>query len=71
MDSKSHLYSCLIRWDPRDNVFIATCAEFPGLSTFGENRTEALAEFDLVLCGFIESYEEDGVPLPEPKTVIE
>lgn len=62
-------YKFDISWSPNDDGFIATCPEFPGLSAFGESRAKALAEAEIALKLFIESYLEDGEALPEPETV--
>lgn len=62
-------YKFDISWSPNDDGFIATCPEFPGLSAFGKSRAMALAEAEIALKLFIESYLEDGEALPEPETV--
>jgi predicted RNase H-like HicB family nuclease len=60
-------YSTNISWSDEDGSYIATCPEFPGLSAFGETPEEALAEAHIALQLFIDTYNEDGVPLPEPQ----
>ena len=45
---------------------MATCPAFPGLSAFGETAEEALAEAQVALGLFMESYRERNIPLPEP-----
>jgi predicted RNase H-like HicB family nuclease len=64
-------YQFNLVWSNRDNEYMVTCPEFPGLSAFGETAEEALAEAQIALELFIETYQEDGVPLPEPQTVPE
>jgi predicted RNase H-like HicB family nuclease len=59
-------YSFDIAWSQEDEGYIATCPEFPGLSAFGENPTTALAEAEIALLGFIDTYEEQRIPLPKP-----
>ncbi len=49
-----------------DKGYIATCPDFPGLSAFGESEGEALEEAKVALELFIDSFKEDGEPLPEP-----
>ncbi len=61
-------YSVSVFWSDEDECFIATCPEFPLLSAHGETREEATAEFQIVLEMAIESYQEDGIELPKPKT---
>jgi len=60
-------YSINIFWSDEDESYIATCPEFPGLSAFGETPEEALAEAQIALQLFIDTYNEDGLPLPEPQ----
>lgn len=62
-------YKFDLAWSVEDEGYIATCPEFVGLSAFGETANEALAEAQVALKLFIETYKEKGIPLPEPKTV--
>jgi predicted RNase H-like HicB family nuclease len=62
-------YSFNLAWSDEDEGFIATCPEFPGLTAFGETAEEALSEASVALSLFIETYKEDGISLPEPKTL--
>lgn len=62
-----HRYSAQIVWSDEDEGFIATIPEFPTLSAFGETPAEALDEAHTALEGFLQIYEEDGLPLPEPR----
>lgn len=64
-------YSFNVIWSDEDKCFMATCPEFPGLSAFGNTPTEAIEEAQVALELFIEQYEEDGEPLPEPRRVQE
>ncbi len=61
-------YSVSVFWVEEDNCFVATCPEFSLLSAHGDTREEATSEFQIVLEMAIESYTEDGLELPEPKT---
>ncbi len=62
-------YGFNILWSDEDNGFIATCADFPGLSAFGETTDEALAEANIALELFIATLEETGKEVPEPTKV--
>ena len=64
-------YQFSLAWSNQDNEYMATCLEFPGLSAFGETAADALAEAQIALELFIETYRQDGVSLPEPQTVPE
>ncbi|MEX2540446.1 MAG: type II toxin-antitoxin system HicB family antitoxin [Trueperaceae bacterium] len=59
-------YSRQVFYSERDEGFIALCPEFPGLSAFGETVEDALNELDVALELGIETYQEEGWPLPEP-----
>ncbi len=62
-------YSFNVIWSERDKAYVATCPEFPGLSAFGDTADEAIEEAGVALSLFIEEYEADGVPLPDPRTL--
>lgn len=64
-------YQFNLTWSEEDDSYIATCPEFYGLSAFGDTPEEALAEAKIALELFIESYEADKIPLPEPNIVKE
>src|ERR1043165_907871 len=59
-------YPFNIEWSDEDQEYMATCLAFPGLSAFGETEEEALREAKIALAGFIETYEANNRPLPEP-----
>ncbi len=62
-------YSFNVIWSERDKAYVATCPEFPGLSAFGDTAAEAIEEAGVALDLFIEEYETDRVPLPEPRVL--
>jgi predicted RNase H-like HicB family nuclease len=62
-------YKFNLVWSDEDGGYIATCPEFVGLSAFGETPEEALAEAKVALSLFIETFQKQGLPLPEPQTV--
>lgn len=61
-------YSVNIFWVEADNCFIASCPEFPLLSAHGDTKEEAASEFQIVLEMAIDSYIEDKIELPKPRT---
>jgi predicted RNase H-like HicB family nuclease len=63
-------YSTTVFWDDADECFIATCPEFPLLSAHGDTREEATSEFQTVLEMAIESFEENNLELPKPRTAV-
>lgn len=60
-------YGYRVFWSEQDRGYIAVCPEFPDLSAFGETAEEALAEMKIALELAIETYEDEGWPLPEPR----
>ena len=62
-------YSLNITWSAEDQGYIATCPEFPGLSAFGETVEDAIAEAKLAQELFVETFEAEGIPLPEPHSL--
>ena len=62
-------YSFYVTWSERDKAFVATCPEFPTLSAFGNTPAQAIEEAGTALSLFVEEYEADGVPLPEPRRI--
>ncbi len=63
---KTDQYSFEIQWSPQDDVYVAFCQEFPGLSAFGDTRAEAVEEGEKALELFIEDYRKMADELPEP-----
>lgn len=62
-------YSVNLAWSDEDQAYIATSAEFPGLSGISENPDEALAELREALAMAIDTFEEEGLDLPDPRRV--
>ena len=63
-------YAIQIFWSEVDDCFVAVCEDFPGLSAFGETREDALAESQIALDLFIETYRSKGIKLPQPRSAI-
>ena len=61
-------YGFSVFWSDEDESYIAVCPEFPGLSALGDTPEAAVREAEITLRLFIEEYEKDAVPLPEPQT---
>ncbi|MEC4812600.1 MAG: type II toxin-antitoxin system HicB family antitoxin [Scytonema sp. PMC 1069.18] len=65
-------YTILIQWSDEDDCFVVTLPEFTNVMqpvTHGDTYEAALKNAQEVLEMLIESYTEDGQPLPEPRTV--
>lgn len=59
-------YSMLIQWSDEDQAYVVTLPEFPLCRTHGATYDEAVKHGQEALASVIESYLEDGLPLPEP-----
>jgi predicted RNase H-like HicB family nuclease len=63
-------YSILIQWSHEDQKYIASLPEFgPYARTHGNTHEEALAMAQEVLAMMIETYPEQGKPLPQPQVL--
>lgn len=60
-------YSTTVFFDPDSAGYIALCDEIPGVSAFGATRGDALREFETVLDMTVDTYRDEGWPLPAPK----
>ena len=64
-------YSYRAVWSAEDEAYVATSAEFPGATAFGETPDEAIRELQIAITGITEVMLEDGQQLPEPFVVPE
>ena len=65
-------YTILIQWSNEDECYIVSLPNFPDIMqpcTHGDTYEEALKNAQEVLEMLIESYLEDGQPLPDPQTL--
>jgi predicted RNase H-like HicB family nuclease len=60
-------YEVIIYWSEEDNTFIAEVPELAGCMADGETYQEALANVEAVINEWIETAQELGRPIPEPK----
>ena len=64
MDSK---YEIIIFWSHEDDAFVAEVPELPGCMADGETYQEALSNAERIIREWIETAEELGRSVPEPK----
>ena len=60
-------YEVIIYWSAEDAAFIAEVPELPGCAADGPTRQKALANVEIVIQEWIETAQELGRPIPEPK----
>ena len=64
MESK---YEIIIFWSDEDNAYVAEVPELPGCMADGQTYQEALANAEQAIQEWIETAQETGRPVPEPK----
>ena len=64
MNSK---YEIIIFWSQEDNAFVAEVPELPGCMAHGSTQEEALANTKQAVKLWLDTAEEFGDPVPEPK----
>jgi predicted RNase H-like HicB family nuclease len=60
-------YEVIIYWSNEDEVFVAEVAELPGCMAHGDTKANALANADEAVQLWIDTAQEFGDPIPEPK----
>jgi predicted RNase H-like HicB family nuclease len=60
-------YEVIIYWSVEDQSFIAEVPELPGCAADGPTYRQALANVETVIHEWIETANELGRPIPEPK----
>lgn len=59
-------YSVRVAWSDRDEAYVATSPEFPGLTGVNADAQAALVELRDAMEMAVEVLEEDGEPVPKP-----
>ena len=62
-----HKYEIIIYWSNEDQVFIAEVPELPGCMTHGDTQAAALENAGEAIQLWIDTANEFGDPVPEPK----
>jgi predicted RNase H-like HicB family nuclease len=60
-------YEIILYWSKEDHAFIAEVPELPACTADGETYQEALQNVEVIMQEWIETAEELGRPIPEPK----
>jgi predicted RNase H-like HicB family nuclease len=60
-------YEVIIYWSNEDQAFIAEVPELPGCAADGPTRQAALKNADRVIKEWMETAQELGRPIPQPK----
>ena len=62
-----HKYEIIIYWSREDQVFVAEVPELPGCMAHGNTQQEALSNANEAIQLWIDTAQEFGDPIPEPK----
>jgi len=65
--SNKYRYEIVIYWSKEDEAFIAEVPELPGCAADGATYAEALANVDVIIQEWMETAQELGRAIPEPK----
>ena len=60
-------YEIILYWSEQDSAYIAEVPELPGCMADGASRVEALENAEKVISEWIETANNLGRPIPEPK----
>ena len=60
-------YEVIIYWSDEDQALIAEVPELPGCAADGQTYQEALANVQIVIQEWIQTANELGRPIPDPK----
>ena len=60
-------YEVIIFWSAEDHAFIADIPELPGCMAHGTTHEDALRNANEAISLWIETAEEDGRSVPQPK----
>jgi Uncharacterized conserved protein len=63
----THKYEIIIYWSNEDEVYVAEVPELPGCTAHGDNHESALANANKAIQLWIETAQEFGDHVPEPK----
>jgi predicted RNase H-like HicB family nuclease len=65
--SSKYRYEIVMYWSEEDQAFIAEIPELPGCAADGASYLEALVNVERVIDEWIETAQELGRTIPEPK----
>jgi predicted RNase H-like HicB family nuclease len=65
--SANYHYEIIMYWGEEDQAFIAEVPELPGCTADGATYQEALTNVQVIITEWIETANELGRPIPQPK----
>ena len=70
MRSAADRYEKIVVWSKEDDCFIGMCPELFSGGVHGDDSLKVFIELLQVVDEWVEIFEKDGRPLPEPRTVV-
>jgi predicted RNase H-like HicB family nuclease len=67
MKPTEHRYEVILYWSEEDDAFIAEVPELAGCAADGKTQLEALENASVAVREWIETAQELGRPVPEPR----
>ena len=65
--NRERRYEIILYWSDEDQTFIAEVPELPGCAADGATYQEALSNAEVIINEWIETAQELGRPIPEPR----
>lgn len=65
--TSKYRYEIILYWSAEDEAYIAEVPELPGCAADGATYQEALENAEVIIGEWIETAQELGRPIPEPK----
>ena len=62
-----HKYEIIIYWSREDQAFVAEVPELLGCTAHGDSQDTALANINDAVALWLETAQEFGIAIPEPK----
>ena len=63
----TYKYEIILYWSQADGVFVAEVPELPGCMAHGDTQQAALDHVNQAMALWIDTAEEFGDPVPEPR----
>lgn len=63
----ARLYTMILEWDPRDDIYVVTVPELPGCRTHGRTREEAVRQGQEAIECWIGAVRDAGEAIPAPR----
>lgn len=68
--AEARLYILVIRWSARDDAYIVSVPELPGLKVHGDTHEEAVVMGEEAVALWIAGLRAEGRPVPAPQFAV-